>query len=127
MEKVYQKNSARTGYSYTRHHGSDEDKPLFSIKKLLIQSAVCLLVFTFIYITNFYDNGFCNAVKNEVAYTLNYTVDLESVYKSSQEVIKYLSGTLEQGKIYINSVVADGESEAADSQQQTEVYGPALQ
>ncbi len=70
---------------------------------MLIQFIAASAVFAFIYTVQFFNNPFCNWVKNEVAYTLNYTVSMESMYKSSQEVMQYLAGKIEEGQIYINT------------------------
>ena len=130
MERVYQRKNVRqvyTGASRERERTA-ADKPLFSLKKLAIQSAVCIIVFAVAYMSGFYDNSFCKAVKNEVLYTLNYSVNIENVYKSSQEVFRYLSGTLEQGKIYVNSVIPDTQPASAQTGNASdEAYGPIAQ
>ncbi len=106
MERVYQRGRVRHR-TYTPHNarGGQEvtELKLFHPKRMLIQFIAASAVFAFIYTVQFFNNPFCNWVKNEVAYTLNYTVSMESMYKSSQEVMQYLAGKIEEGQIYINT------------------------
>ena len=88
MERVYQRGRTRPR-SYTPRSTRQQELPeikLFHPKKMLVQLIASVVVFAFAYTVQFFNNPFCNWVKNEVAYTLNYTVRVESVYKSAQEL-----------------------------------------
>ncbi|MBE7026509.1 MAG: hypothetical protein E7410_02945 [Ruminococcaceae bacterium] len=104
MERAYQKTRTNTG-SYARTRRYEEQKPLFSIKKLAVQTIASVIIFLFVYTMRFADTNFSDRVLNEALYTINYTVDLQSAYKSSIEIFDYLQGKIEQGKSYIDNTV----------------------
>lgn len=114
MERVYQRGRVRQR-SYSPHNTRREipEIKLFQPKRMLIQAIAAVVLFGFIYTVQFFDNPFCNWVKNKVAYTLNYTVSVESVYKSSQEVMEYFSGKIAEGQIYINTALPAVSPDAA--------------
>ncbi len=105
MERVYQKTRMNTNSYARRERTREKEKPLFSTKKLALQTIASVIVFSFVYSMQFVDTPFSDAVINEASYTINYTVDLQSVYKSSREVFDYLRGSIEQGKSYIDNAV----------------------
>ncbi len=105
MERAYQKTRMNTTSYARRERSREEDKPLFSIKKLALQTIASIIVFSFVYSMSFVDTPFSDRVINEASYTINYTVDLQSLYKSSREVFDYLRGSIEQGKSYIDNAV----------------------
>lgn len=115
MERVYQRGRTRPR-SYTPRSTRQQELPeikLFHPKKMLVQLIASVVVFAFAYTVQFFNNPFCNWVKNEVAYTLNYTVRVESVYKSAQELGQFLTGKIQEGQIYINTNLPQPEPSAA--------------
>ena len=105
MERVYKKTRMNPGYTATRTRKGEEQQPLFSIKKLALQTIASIVVFSFVYSMRFIDAPFSDRVINEASYTINYTVDLEGLYKSSKDVFAYLQGRIEQGRSYIDNAV----------------------
>ena len=104
MERTYQKTRTNTG-AYARTRRYEEQKPLFSIKKLAVQTIASVIIFSLVYSMRFAQTPFSDRVLNEALYAVNYTVDLQSLYKSSMEIFDYLQGRIEQGRSYIDNTV----------------------
>lgn len=83
------------------------EKPIMNKKKLIAQTIISAVAFVFICIAFSFDTPFFGVVKNEVEYTLTYVVDIQEIYHSSGDVIKYLSGAIEQSKIYIDNAASE--------------------
>lgn len=114
MERAYQREHVRVR-SYTpaaRGRSTQKEFRFSRLSRILFQLFTSAVLFALVYASQFYSTPFFDRVKNEAEYTLNYTVSLESAYKSSREFIQYLSGKIAAGEIYVKT----------DEQPQSDVY-----